>query len=938
MTILLTKESAMSTTASGLPIIACPAYDGREAGFGCLRGSPPRGPGAALPLAAFTAEVAIAGPVWSWHLRQSFVNAGHGAQAIEAVYIFPLPPRAAVTGFRMAIAGRTVKGILRERQQAREEYRAAIDNGQRAALLEEERPDIFTVQVGNIQPGETAVVDLIISGPVAVEEGMCTVRLPLVVAPRYIPGIALGDGVGLGIAGDTEAVPDASRISPPVLLPGFPSPVKLAMSIAVAGLDGREGERALSCTLPTIAEGSGRWRVVPGQRLDRDLVLQWQAHGAELSASALVAMDAPGGGASLAITIAPPAEIAVNQAGIDVVILLDRSGSMGGWKMVAARRAAARLVDALDRRDRFAAIAFDDTLESYEGLIGPATVPVGRPGAPAGGVISVMFGSNVESEYTLIKAAVAIGRAMDCDIVVDNLGVSRHHCTIVREGDQWVLVDGNNNNGTFVRGVRVTRHVLKHGDRVVLGKHSLLFDAHRTEALDGADTVVANEGRPVALVPGSDHLRYTATAWLGSIESRGGTELAGALDQAFALLPKGDAGDRRERVLVVITDAQVGDEDRILSRHAEALKHVRVVALGIDMALNSGLLERLVKPNRGWTASVAGEDRLHEALAAAARAVRPATLSAISVTGAGRELAPTPIGDLWPSRPLTVWARLPDGAIPTSVRVHGNTARGAWTQDVLVKTLAAAGLSASDEEESAMDPLDLPMAMHAAWGRARIRDMEDTLVSGGKITAKDIVALSLAEGVLSRFTAFVAIDPRVAGEGRTPARPITVVQAVEQAAGWKAQKPAIGHEAEAGRSVNSRRVVISKPKGGGPRKTGGGMGGEMTMFVDQAQLAKVMSTKRMGIAIHVGGRELLVPLYREECTIGARGADIPVKGFLVKPVQAKVVRHGDQGFRIVAMGGWRAVYVNGEKVRDFRDLVAGDVITIAGVRLVFRQA
>jgi pSer/pThr/pTyr-binding forkhead associated (FHA) protein len=90
--------------------------------------------------------------------------------------------------------------------------------------------------------------------------------------------------------------------------------------------------------------------------------------------------------------------------------------------------------------------------------------------------IIVMFGSNVEAEYTLEKAESKIGRSMDCDIVVDNLGVSRHHCSIVKDGEGWALVDGGSNNGTFINGQKIHRHVLKTNDKIVLGKHSLIFD------------------------------------------------------------------------------------------------------------------------------------------------------------------------------------------------------------------------------------------------------------------------------------------------------------------------------------------------------------------------------------------------------------------------------------------------------------------------------
>jgi pSer/pThr/pTyr-binding forkhead associated (FHA) protein len=92
--------------------------------------------------------------------------------------------------------------------------------------------------------------------------------------------------------------------------------------------------------------------------------------------------------------------------------------------------------------------------------------------------ITIMFGADPQSEHTLEKAENKIGRAMDCDFVVDNLGVSRHHCTIVKEGDGWAVVDGGSNNGTYVGGQKVQRHTLKHGDKIVLGKHSLVYDAH----------------------------------------------------------------------------------------------------------------------------------------------------------------------------------------------------------------------------------------------------------------------------------------------------------------------------------------------------------------------------------------------------------------------------------------------------------------------------
>src|SRR5690606_22892507 len=194
----------------------CPPSD-EEAGFGSLRTE--RGN---LPLKQLQVSAKLAGLVAETRVRQTFVNTL--GVPLEATYVFPLPDRAAVSSFRLEVGERVVEGVLRERGAARREYDAALASGHRAAIAEEERPGVFTLRVGNLMPGEEASVHLVLEGPLPYEAGELTYRFPLVVAPRYIPGAPLdGPQVGDGTALDTDAVPDASRISPPVLLPGFPN-------------------------------------------------------------------------------------------------------------------------------------------------------------------------------------------------------------------------------------------------------------------------------------------------------------------------------------------------------------------------------------------------------------------------------------------------------------------------------------------------------------------------------------------------------------------------------------------------------------------------------------------------------------------------------------------------------------------------------------------
>lgn len=330
-----------------------------EAGLGAMRTE--RGN---LPLDRIDVHADITGLTSRVELAQDFVNTFD--VPLEASYVFPLPDRAAVTGMRMTADGHVVEAQLQERAAARRAYDDAIAAGRRASIAEEDRPDVFTMRVGNILPGERVSVALTLVCPLSYADGEATFRFPLVLAPRYIPGAALsGRGVGDGYADDTDAVPDASRITPPVLLPGFPNPVRLGIDVGIdpAGL-------ALSdvrSSLHVVSSQRGRVRVHPGERANRDFVLRLRYGADEMSNSLVLVPDAEGDEGTYRLTVLPPLSSAPARPR-DLVLVLDRSGSMGGWKMVAARRAAARIVDTLTSGDRFAVLAFDDRIDRPSAL------------------------------------------------------------------------------------------------------------------------------------------------------------------------------------------------------------------------------------------------------------------------------------------------------------------------------------------------------------------------------------------------------------------------------------------------------------------------------------------------------------------------------------------------------------------------------------------
>src|ERR1700740_3374334 len=178
MTVSITSMTDAETTR-----VAAPDDD---AGLGAL--STERGN---LPLARIDVRAEITGLTSRVELTQGFVNVFD--VPLEATYVFPLPDRGAVTRMQMTADGRVVEAELREREAARQAYDEAIASGRRASIAEEERPDVFTMWVGNILPGERVSVALTLVSALAYEDGEATFRFPLVVAPRYIPGRALTD-------------------------------------------------------------------------------------------------------------------------------------------------------------------------------------------------------------------------------------------------------------------------------------------------------------------------------------------------------------------------------------------------------------------------------------------------------------------------------------------------------------------------------------------------------------------------------------------------------------------------------------------------------------------------------------------------------------------------------------------------------------------------
>jgi hypothetical protein len=198
-------------------------------------------------------HMVVTGTVARARVRQEFTNPGN--LWTEGIYVFPLPEDAAVDHLRMRIGERVIEGVIKERAAAKAEYEGAKRAGQRASLVEEERPNIFTTSVANIPPRAAITVEIEYQHALRYDGGQFRLRFPMVVGPRYIPGNPVTPSSdGTGWAPDTDQVPDASHIMPPVAHParGPINPVSLVIELD-------PGAPPRSWSRPTTRSRRRRW-------------------------------------------------------------------------------------------------------------------------------------------------------------------------------------------------------------------------------------------------------------------------------------------------------------------------------------------------------------------------------------------------------------------------------------------------------------------------------------------------------------------------------------------------------------------------------------------------------------------------------------------------------------------------------------------------------
>ncbi|MGV0105966.1 Trypsin [Nostoc sp. DSM 114160] len=343
----------------------------------------PQGEQLVFPLKHTEVLAKIAGNLSRVDVIQSFENPF--TQPLEAVYIFPLPDEAAVDDMEIKIGDRIIKGNIKKREEAQQIYEKAKQEGRTAGLLEQERDNIFTQSLANIKPGEQIDVTIRYTESLKFEAGNYEFVFPMVVGPRYIPGTPI-DG-----SGDTDRVPDASRITPPVVLEGTRSRHNINVTVEIdAGLPISE-VRSPSHQLKIEHSGQIVRIQLAGEDTipNKDLILHYQVSGKETQSTVLTQADDRGG--HFAIYLIPALEYSTDEiVPKDVVFLMDTSGSQSGDPLQKCQELMRRFINGLNPNDTFTIIDFSDRVRQLS--------PTPLPNTPENRAKAIAYINNLQAD------------------------------------------------------------------------------------------------------------------------------------------------------------------------------------------------------------------------------------------------------------------------------------------------------------------------------------------------------------------------------------------------------------------------------------------------------------------------------------------------------------------------------------------------------------
>jgi Ca-activated chloride channel homolog len=298
-----------------------------------------------LPLKDTRVDISVSGVIADVKVRQIYRN--EGARPINASYVFPASTRAAVYSMRMQLGNEIIIAKIKEREQAKKEFEKAKEEGKSASLLEQQRPNVFSMSLANIMPQEQVEIELRYTELLIPTDNVYELVFPTVVGPRYQSPQDKKKGEDAYI----ESPYLHQRQQPP-------SELHIAARIA-AGLPIYDLTCPSHQIFPQWQNGVAQLTLDDSKPFEgnRDFIVRYRLAGDQIASGLLLFQ---GGDENFFLYMAqPPQRVAADVIPPrEYIFVVDVSGSMNGFPLETSKRLLRNLIGKLRPTDLFNVVLF----------------------------------------------------------------------------------------------------------------------------------------------------------------------------------------------------------------------------------------------------------------------------------------------------------------------------------------------------------------------------------------------------------------------------------------------------------------------------------------------------------------------------------------------------------------------------------------------------
>ena len=301
-----------------------------------------------IPLKHTEATVNVSGVIANVKVQQVYVN--NGESPIEAIYVFPASTNAAVHGMTMQIGERRIKAVINETAKARAAYEQAKSQGKTASLLEQERPNVFQMNVSNIMPGDTLKVELLYTELLVPTDGVYSFVYPTVVGPRYHgdPGMAMASANENWVSNPYQSEGEDPHYSFKIS-----GTINAGMPIKKASCNTHNLD--IKFNGPTKASFSSGLKELAGG--NKDVIIDYQLRGSKVESGVLL-FEGENENFFVAMLEPPKKVLLEDIPPREYVFIVDVSGSMHGFPLDVSKTLMKELLSDLRPIDRFNVLLF----------------------------------------------------------------------------------------------------------------------------------------------------------------------------------------------------------------------------------------------------------------------------------------------------------------------------------------------------------------------------------------------------------------------------------------------------------------------------------------------------------------------------------------------------------------------------------------------------